>query len=135
MIAHVSKLIVCLTAACLLSACGGPLGMLAGGKLDGDVVAFSDDAIPAQGGVIQLETRPQDPYSVNIGTVVIAGSLYMDPAAERRWYQHIQADPNIRIRFDGEETVYTALASAETDPNVLSQFEPDRVVLRIGPRD
>ena len=118
----------------LLAACGGPLGMLAGGELDGRVAPFSQDLVPGEGGVIQLETRPDDPYSVNIGTVVIGGSLYMDPAEERRWYKYIKANPDIRIRFDGADTVYTARAYPVTDEAVLTQFEADRIVLRIGPR-
>ncbi|MEM7099336.1 MAG: hypothetical protein AAF541_13825 [Pseudomonadota bacterium] len=118
----------------LVSGCGGPLGMIAGGKLAGSEAPFTDDRVPQENKVIALETRPSDPYSVNIGTFVIDGRLYVDPAVERTWYQHMQENPDVRIRFDGEDVVYTARAYPVEDASVLAKFEADRVVLRLGPR-
>lgn len=120
---------------CLLVAgCSGPFIWLPGGQLSGaeaplDVSAVADDVA-----LLQLETNPSDPYSVNLGFQRIDGQIYIDPAPERQWYQHIQANPQVRIRFDGSDVVHPALAQPVSDPAVLSQFEPDRVVLRLVPR-
>lgn len=124
----------CLLVIAFVAGCSGPLWQLPGGALPGEEQPLSMASIPAQGGVIQLETNPPDPYSVNIGFVVKNGSMYIDPAESRKWYQYIKTNPNVRVRFDGQDTVFTAVAVAETDPAVISQFEPDRHVLRIEAR-
>lgn len=134
LIARLMKGVVAVVGCLALSACGGPLGMLAGGALDGATAPFTDAVVPGEAGVIQLETRPDDPYSVNIGFTLIDGHMYMDPAAERSWYQNIKANPDIRVRFDGTEMVYTARAYPVSEASILAQFEADRIVLRIGPR-
>ena len=118
----------------LIVGCGGPVGMIAGGALSGAETPFTAEHVPAENMVIALETRPGDPYSVNIGTFVIDGQLYVDPAVERTWYQNMVENPNVRIRFDGEDIVYTAKAYPVDDAAVLANFEADRVVLRLGPR-
>ena len=119
--------------------CAGPLGVFPGGTLAGPEVstvasAFPAEALPDAGGVIQLETRPSDPYSVNLNARKIAGHVYLDPTEARAWFQHIQADARIRIRFPGDEEVYLALAIVEEDAEVVAQFASDRRVLRIEPR-
>ncbi len=116
----------------LVSGCSGPLFILPGGALKGPV---ADSAWPARAvdGVIQLETNPAAPYSVNLGYRLIDGKLYIDPAAERRWYQYIAGDARVRIRFDGETEIYAARAVPESDDAVLAQFESDRIVLRLDP--
>lgn len=116
------------------AACSGPFLWLPGGQLAGEELPLNLDKVPADAGVIQLETNPGDPYSVNVGVRLIDGQIYMDPAAQRQWYQHIQRDPNVRIRFDGVDTIHTAVARSVTDPNVLKLFEPDRIVLQLLPR-
>ncbi|MCR9278785.1 MAG: hypothetical protein NXH85_12495 [Pseudomonadaceae bacterium] len=118
----------------ILSACSGPTLMFAGGELAGSEGSLHEATIPAEPVVIQLETRPSDPYSVNVGAVPINQSLYIDPAEERTWFQHIAVDDKVRIRLPGDETIYTAQAVRETSDEVLAQFEPDRIVLRLDPR-
>jgi hypothetical protein len=118
----------------LAAACSGPLLWLPGGHLSGPEAPLNLNEIPAEPGVIQLETNPSNPYSVNVGVRTINGQLYIDPATERKWYQHIQANPKVRLRFDGAETVLTATAVPESDPAVLNQFETGRIVLRLAPR-
>ena len=64
--------------AALSLGCGGPVVMLPGGKLSGTVQpppadwAFSDDVDN-----IQLETRPDDPYSVNLWGVGVGATFYI----------------------------------------------------------
>lgn len=114
--------------------CSGPLWQFPGGALSGPEQQLNSARIPAEGGVMQLETNPDEPYSVNVGYVVIGGSAYIDPADSRRWYQNIKSNALIRVRFNDSDVVYTAVAVAEVDPEVLSGFEADRHVLRIAPR-
>ena len=62
----------------LLCSCSGPFAVFPGGALDGPVeptpqsFAFAQDA-----GTVQLETRPEDPYSVNIACAVVGDALYV----------------------------------------------------------
>ncbi len=116
------------------SGCSGPTFWLPGGTLSGPESAYDSAKIPADAQVIQLETNPQDPYSVNIGFRRINGEIYIDPAPERKWYQYIQADPNVRLRFEGSDDVLRALTVVESDPQVIQQFEADRIVLRFTSR-
>ena len=117
-----------------LGACSKPVLWLPGGSLSGPEAQLSAVNLPAEGGVLVLETRPVDPYSVNIGYTVIDGQIHIDPAEDRRWYQHIKTNAHVRIQLEGAETVYPAKAVVVEDPQVLTQFESDRVVLRIESR-
>jgi hypothetical protein len=129
------RVIVFLSQLVLLAACSGPTLWLPGGKLRGPESPLDPAAVPQGAGVIQLETNPDDPYSVNIGYQLIEGRIYIDPAPERRWFEYIQADPDVRIRFDGSEVVHPAVAERVTDADVLARFDPQRIVLRLKPRD
>ena len=90
----------------LLAACSGPLGGIPGGRLEGVEVPLEPGSIPADITVLQLETNPAEPYSVNIGFVRVDGQLYIDPAPERRWYENLEANPRVRVRFDGQQAVH-----------------------------
>ncbi len=118
----------------IVSGCSGPFWQFPGGALPGPETELTAANRPTEAGIMQLETNPEDPYSVNVGFLVIDGNIYVDPADSRSWYQNMRANPHIRLRFDGNEVVHPAIAIAETDPAVLSQFEPDRNVLRLMPR-
>ncbi len=115
--------------------CSGPVWQFPGGAMEGPEQALSMDMLDNAGGVIQLETNPADPYSVNIGYVVVNGNMYIDPTESRTWYQNIKADARVRIRFDGEKVIHPAKAVEEQDPVILARFENDRHVLRVVPRD
>jgi F420H(2)-dependent quinone reductase len=105
----------------LLCACG-PFLLLPGGKLDGDVkpppasFAFASGA-----GTIQLETRPADPYSVNVAGAVVGDGLYVSGGdTKTRWVENIEADPLVRARVDG--SVYELRARRVTDDAELRAF-------------
>lgn len=117
----------------LLTACSQPFWGIPGGRLTGQEAALDMASIPIENTVLQLETNPDDPYSVNIGFRRIDGNLYIDPGASRKWFKNIQADPRVRIRFRGADIVYTAVAEPVTDPTILAQFEADRTVLQLVP--
>jgi len=116
-----------------LAACGGPFLVFPGGALSGEVVeepvrdwSFVDDRF------VDLETRPDDPYSVELNYVVRDGRLYLDPAEGRRWLDHLRADPRVRVRFDGK--VYPLRAVLVGRPGEIEGFPEDRFVYRLDPR-
>ncbi|MCP4003594.1 MAG: nitroreductase family deazaflavin-dependent oxidoreductase [bacterium] len=121
----------------LLVACsGGPTELIPGafavpgGSLSGEVVtAQSWSEVVQEDGVLDLETRPTDPYSVRVGFVKKGEAIYLDPAAERKWNVNIKADPAIRVRIDAR--VYEATAVTVTDPGELEGFDADRDVYRL----
>lgn len=117
-----------------LSGCSGPLMGIPGGALKGTEQPLPPPATGDPGDVMVLETRPEDPYSVNIGYVVLGGQYYIDPAPERTWYQHLAANPAVRVRFAGSELIHPAFAQRVVDPEILSQFETGRMVMRLTPR-
>ena len=113
--------------------CGGPLLVFPGGELSGQVVktqvgdwSFVEDSF------VDLETRPDDPYSVQLNYIVKDGKLYVDPAEGRNWLDHIRADPRVRVRFGGK--VYPLKAVLVGQPGELEGFDQDRYIYRLDPR-
>ncbi|MBW2291735.1 MAG: hypothetical protein JRG94_05430 [Deltaproteobacteria bacterium] len=114
-------------------ACGGPFLVFPGGQLSGEVVSepisdwsFVDDRF------IDIETRPGDPYSVELNYIVKDGKLYIDPAEGRSWLEHIREDPNLRVRFGGR--VYPVTAVLVGRPGELEGFDADRFIYRLDSR-
>jgi hypothetical protein len=84
--------------------CGGPVGPLAGGRLSGEVVrqGVSDWSFANDHELMQLETRPEDPYSVNVHFYVVEGRLYVEAGADHsfsRWRRFLWENPDVRVRF------------------------------------
>ena len=86
-----------------LTGCAEPFIVMAGGELTGEVAdppvdwtEVSDEEI------IQLETQPDDPYSVNIWMVGAGPDLYVatgdDPT---NWTEHIDENSDVRVRIRG----------------------------------
>ena len=82
-----------------LSGCGGPFVLLPGGALEGETApipgswAFTDEV-----DTVQLETRPADPYSVNIWVIALDENLYVHAGANRAaWVEHMESDPKVRL--------------------------------------
>ena len=107
--------------------------MFPGGELSGEVVeepvadwSFVDDVW------FELETRPDDPYSVQLNYFVKDGKLYIDPAEGRVWLEYIREDPNVRARFDGK--LYPLRAVLVGGPGEVEGFDEDRFVYRLDPR-
>ena len=116
----------------LLVGCSGPFMGLPGGSLGSDT-ASTGWSKRSQDGVLELETNPSDPYSVIIGFRAINGQIYIDPAVDRKWYGFLASDPQVRVRFDGEDLIYAARALPVEDGEILSLFEADRHVHRLVP--
>ena len=117
----------------LAAACGGPFLVFPGGSLSGEVASEPAGGwSPLESGVFALETRPSDPYSVNVNVVVRDGRLYIDPAEGRKWHTYIVEDPRVRVRIHGR--VYPLTAVRVSDATELEGFAPERVVYRLDRR-
>ena len=89
---------------CLLAGCSEPFIVMSGGALSGTVLdppvdwtAFADVD------VVQIETRPADPYSVNIWMAAIERDIYIATGADdTNWSAHLDADPDVRLRIGTE---------------------------------
>ena len=88
----------------------GPVGPFSGGRLSGEQGGWPEDwNRVADVTQIQLETVPEDPYSVNVWFVVVERDAYLatsllmgtEVPEEREWVRNITTDPRVRIRIDG----------------------------------
>ena len=117
---------VLFVAALFALACG-PIGPIAGGQLRGTVHEgnLPDWEFVSDVETVQLETGPDDPYSVNVWIGAHEGRLYVptslilgdDEPTERQWVRNVQADPRVRLRVDG--TVYDLKATRVEDEATL----------------
>ena len=115
-----ARLLTGLVGLAALAACGEPFVTVPGGELAGKPmdppVEWSE--VPD---TIQLETRPADPYSINIWGVGVGRDLYVATAAEgTSWTGFLEVDNSVRVRFDDD--IY-ALQAAVVD----GAAERDRV--------
>jgi hypothetical protein len=109
-------------ASLMLWACGGPTALFPGGALSGPVrpvpesFEFARDA-----GTIQLESRPDDPYSVNIACAVVDDNLYVSAGDNKsQWVENMEANPLVRLRIKGD--VYELRAQRVTDESEMQAF-------------
>ncbi|HIF95104.1 MAG TPA: hypothetical protein EYQ60_18560 [Myxococcales bacterium] len=113
--------------------CGGPMLVFPGGALSGEVVTEAvEDWSFVTASFVDLEFRPDDPYSVQLNYVVKDGNLYIDAAEGRCWFDYLRADPRVRVRFDGN--VYPLTAVLVGRPGELEGFDEDRFVYRLDAR-
>ena len=113
-----------LVGACVLvlSACDDPFIFAAGGELSGTVAEAPESwQLEKDSAVAQLETRPEDPYSVNFTYVQLAGRFYVYAGDTRtNWVEHIEQSPLVRVRVD--DTIYRARAVRVTSDEELAEF-------------
>jgi hypothetical protein len=115
--------VLSILAATLLAQGCGPLVMFPGGELSGEVKpvpsdwSFTDDVE-----TFQLETRPDDPYSVNVWAVAANDTLYVASGRgeEGGWAKHIAADPRVRLRAGDD--LYELAAVMTRDDAELDAF-------------
>lgn len=100
----------------------GPFLLLPGGQLDGATVSAPNDwAFSDEVTTIQLETRPEDPYSINIWVVGMGDRLYVHAGANRSaWVEHIEANSDVRVRID--DTLYDLRASRVESEDEFASF-------------
>jgi hypothetical protein len=98
-----------------LAACE-PIGPVPGSGLSGAPGQVPDSwSHTAAVEVFQLETTPEDPYSVNIWGVGIDGEFYIaaGDGGTTRWAEALVDDPRVRLRVD--DTIYELTASPIAD--------------------
>jgi len=91
-----------------------PIVMIPGGQLSGEVTPAPDNwAFTDATDTFQLETRPSDPYSVNVWAIAIDDSIYVVAGSgmETTWAQHIANDDRVRLRVG--EALYELRASED----------------------
>lgn len=117
----------------LVAVPGCGIGPFPGGALRGQEMPLKPAPADGEARVVRLETRPDAPYSVHVQLFPVDGAFFLDPAPERQWLRHIEADPRVRLQFSGDPAVYRARAEKESRREVLERFEPGAVVLRLIP--
>ena len=103
-------------------ACNGPVGLMSGGKLDGELRPPPASWVSVgESGQMQLETQPAQPYSVNVNYTIFDGKLYVNAGnTETKWAQNIAANPLVRLRIDG--ALYELRAERVTDAVEIASF-------------
>ncbi|MGI9591697.1 MAG: nitroreductase/quinone reductase family protein [Myxococcota bacterium] len=104
-----------------VAGCGGPVVLLPGGALEGKAAETPDSwAFTDAVNTVQLETRPADPYSVNIWVIALDENLYVHAGDNRAaWVENLEADPNVRLQVN--DSIYELSAA-----RVETQAEFDR---------
>lgn len=105
-----------------VAGCNGPTLLLPGGKLDGNAMPTRADwSFAGEYGTVQLETRPDAPYSVNVAFTIIDGQIYINAGdTETQWVKNIAADPRVRLRLAG--VLYDLRANRVTDSAEIAAF-------------
>jgi hypothetical protein len=89
-----------------LGGCAEPFIVMSGKSLAGTVsdppVDWTEFNVTE---IVQLETRPDDPYSVNIWMAAIGPDIYVATGDDdTNWSSHLNDDPDVRLRIG--TTVY-----------------------------
>jgi len=101
----------------------GPMGPFPGPGLTGPVVEepVEDWSFVDAVKVIQIETRPEAPYSVSTWMTRIDNGLYVFASNDQSpWVQNIIQDPLVRIRIEGR--IHELRAVGVADPEVKRVF-------------
>ena len=119
----------------ILSGCDGPFILAAGGDLSGTVTEVPDTwQLDDDSAVAQLETRPEDPYSVNFTYVQLDGRFYVYAGDTRtNWVKHIEQSPLVRVRV--QDNIYPARAIRVISDEELSEFAVVWANLSVFQRD
>ncbi len=110
-----------LLAGLLLAGCG-PIVMIPGGALRGAVQSPPADwSFTDAEDTVTLETRPDDPYSVNVWGVAAGDRFFIAAGdATSTWARNIEANPLVRLKI--ADAIYELRATATTDPADLEAF-------------
>jgi hypothetical protein len=113
--------ILIFVSALLLVSCE-PKGPIPGGQLTGEVKIVPDNwSAYSEVELLQLETRPDDPYSINIWGVGLGRDYYIASGGggESSWVDHINNNPAVRLRI--ENNIFELKAIHITDEDELAQ--------------
>lgn len=136
----------------LLAIACSPIGPFPGGELSGSVQPHRGNWSAARDiQTVQIETRPEDPYSINIWGVGEGSNFYIGVGRgdESAWVIHLLENPEIRLRLGDElyllKAVRVSNAAEQARVGVFyaekyEAFEADdfvpgeMVLLRLDPR-
>ena len=106
----------------ILTACNEPFILAAGGTLKGSVAEVpSTWELDKDSALAQLETQPNDPYSINFTYVQLDGRIYAYAGGTRtNWVKHIEKNPLVRVRLQNK--IYAARAIRVTSSKELTEF-------------
>ena len=130
-----TRVLILIFSCLALAACDGPPHFMSGGKLSGTIVDVPGTwHLPESSALAQLETRPEDPYSINLTYVQMDGRFYFYAGDTRtNWVQYIEQDPRVRIRIG--ETIYPGQAVRVTSDADLAAFAAVWANLSVFQRD
>jgi hypothetical protein len=115
----------------------GPIVMIPGGELSGTPAPVPESwDFTNEVDTIQLEARPEDPYSVNAWMVVYDGSPHVvaGEGLETTWARYLVEDPRLRLRVG--EALYELRAVEANDEATRNGFlEAARVKYDFDPAD
>ena len=122
---HIYRGLALLLLSLTFAACSEPFTFFSGGALTGTETqtppAWQFEETSA---MAQLETRPEDPYSINLVYVQMGDKLYVYAGDTRtNWVQHIELNPLVRLQV--EELIYPARAVRVTNEDELTEFAGD----------
>lgn len=74
-----------------------------GGKLDGDIKPIPDGwPEVTEADVIEIETNPNEPYSVKLWVIVMDDKPYIHAGANRAtWVEHLESNPELILGHEG----------------------------------
>jgi len=109
------------TATILLCACSEPFIVFAGDALEGEVTDPPGDwSVLDRVNTVQIESQPDDPYSVNIWAVGIGSDVYVATGDDgTNWTEHFDTNRDVRLRV--AEQIYALEAFRVHDPAELNR--------------
>ena len=117
-----SRLISALVFISLAQGCSPEMLPFSSGQLEGTVVPAPSDWRPvASQEVVQLESQPADPYSVNLWVLGEESHLYVFAGGTKaNWIEHIEVDPNVRMKVG--DSIYELKADRVLDADEFEHF-------------
>jgi hypothetical protein len=117
-----SLLLAALVLAASVAGCNGPFVLLPGGALEGSMAPIPDSwSFTDEVDTVQLETRPADPYSVNVWVIALGDNLYVHAGDNRTtWVENMETDPSVRLRIG--DSIYELLAARVEDQEEFDRF-------------
>jgi hypothetical protein len=99
-----------------LAGCAEPFIVFSGNALTGTLaLPPADWTALNEVDVVQFETRPADPYSINIWAAGIGSSIYVATSeGGTTWSEHLAVSRDVRLRIN--DAIYELEAFPVTDP-------------------